>query len=96
VALAGALAVQALLTTTAGNPVKRVAPEYPLDAARAGTAGYVVLEYIVGPDGNVTDVSVVEARPRRVFVAAAIKAVKQWEFAPGSQTRGRVRLEFRP
>jgi len=55
VALAGALAVQALLTTTAGNPVKRVVPEYPLEAAHAGIAGYVVLEYSVGPDGKVTE-----------------------------------------
>lgn len=78
----------------AGNPIKRVDPVYPPDAARSGTTGYVEVEYSVGPDGKVTDVSVVDAKPGRVFVAAAVKAVKQWEFAPG-ETHGKVKLEFK-
>ncbi|MFN7184562.1 MAG: energy transducer TonB [Thermomonas haemolytica] len=78
----------------AGNPIKRVDPVYPPDAARAGTTGYVEVEYSIGPDGKVTDVSVVDAKPGRVFVAAAVKAVKQWEFTPG-ETRGKVKLEFK-
>lgn len=82
------------LPAFAGNPIKRVEPVYPADAARAGITGYVELEYSVGPDGKVTDVSVVDAKPGRTFVAAAIKAVKQWEFAPG-ETHGKVKLEFK-
>lgn len=78
----------------AGNPIKRVDPVYPAEAARAGTTGYVEVEYSVGPDGKVTDVSVVDAKPGRVFVAAAVKAVKQWEFAPG-ESHGKVKLEFK-
>lgn len=90
-AAAMALALPAL----AGTPIKRVDPVYPPEAARAGTTGYVEVEYSVGPDGKVTDVSVVDAKPGRVFVAAAVKAVKQWEFAPGSETHGKVKLEFK-
>jgi protein TonB len=82
------------LPAFAGNPIKRVEPVYPPEAARAGITGYVEMEYSVGPDGKVTDVSVVDAKPGRVFVAAAVKAVKQWEFAPG-ETNGKVRLEFK-
>ena len=52
------------------------------------------MEYSIGPDGKVTEVSVVDAKPGRVFVAAAVKAVKQWEFAPG-ESRGKVKLEFK-
>ncbi|MFN3702952.1 energy transducer TonB [Thermomonas sp.] len=90
--LAGAMALS--LPALAGNPIKRVDPVYPADAARAGTTGYVEVEYSVGPDGKVTEVSVVDAKPGRVFVAAAVKAVKQWEFAPG-ESHGKVKLEFK-
>lgn len=91
-ALAAAMALS--LPVLAANPTKRVDPVYPPDAARSGTTGYVELEYSVGADGKVTDVSVVDAKPGRVFVAAAVKAVKQWEFAPG-ESRGKVKLEFK-
>lgn len=80
----------------AGAPIKRVDPVYPPDAARSGTTGFVELEYSIGPDGKVTDASVVNAQPGRVFVAAAVKAVKQWEFAPGESSHGKVKLEFKP
>lgn len=91
-ALAVAMVVAA--PVLAGSPTKRVDPVYPPEAARAGTTGYVELEYSVGPDGKVTDVSVVDAKPGRTFVQAAIKAVKQWEFAPGEKN-GKVKLEFK-
>lgn len=89
---AGAMALS--LPVLAGSPIKRVDPVYPADAARSGTTGYVELEYSIGADGKVTEVSVVDAKPGRVFVAAAVKAVKQWEFAPG-ESRGKVKLEFK-
>ena len=89
---AGAMALS--LPLLAGNPIKRVDPVYPADAARSGPTGYVELEYSIGPDGKVAEVSVVDAKPGRVFVAAAVKAVKQWEFAPG-ESRGKVKLEFK-
>lgn len=91
-AIAAAMALS--LPVLAANPIKRVDPIYPPDAARSGTTGYVEMEYSVGPDGKVTEVSVTDAKPGRVFVAAAVKAVKQWEFAPG-ETRGKVKLEFK-
>lgn len=91
--LAAAMALSQ--TALAAPPIKRVNPVYPADAARSGTTGYVELEYSIGPDGKVTDASVVDAKPGRVFVAAAVKAVKQWEFTPG-ETHGKVKLEFKP
>lgn len=91
--LAAAMALT--LPAVAGNPIKRVEPIYPPDAARSGTTGYVELEYTVDANGNVTDVSVSDAKPGRTFVAAATKAVKQWQFAPGSESHGKVKLEFK-
>jgi protein TonB len=75
------------------KPIKRVDPQYPADAARSGTQGYVEVEFVVDESGNVASVSVVNAKPARTFEAAAVKAVKQWQFAPGGG-RGKVRLDF--
>jgi protein TonB len=88
-ALAFAAPAQAELT-----PVKRVDPVYPPEAARAGTKGFVEVEFTVDARGKVASVSVVNAKPSRTFETAAVKAVKQWIFAPGSDGRGKVRLDF--
>ena len=75
------------------KPIKRVEPEYPADAARSGTEGFVEMEFTVNAAGKVESVSVVTARPTRTFEKAAVSAVKQWAFAPGGG-RGKVRLDF--
>ncbi|MEG3192681.1 energy transducer TonB [Lysobacter sp. D1-1-M9] len=87
-ALALAMPAHANLT-----PIKRVEPDYPRDAIRGGTEGFVEVEFTVGADGKVESVSVVNAKPSRTFESAAVRAVKQWEFAPGGG-RGKVRLDF--
>ena len=77
------------------KPIKRVEPVYPPDAARAGTSGFVEVEFTVDASGKVVTVSVVNAKPSRTFETAAVKAVKQWTFAPGADGgRGKVRLDF--
>lgn len=90
IAFALALSVPAL----AADPIKRVDPVYPPEAARAGKTGYVELEYSIDAGGKVASVSVVDAKPSRTFETAAVKAVKQWQFAPG-ESRGKVRLDFK-
>lgn len=76
------------------QPIKKVSPVFPPEAARAGASGYVDVEYVVNPAGKVDSVSVTDAKPRRMFEASAVRAVKQWEFAPGGG-RGKVRLDFK-
>ncbi len=75
------------------KPLKRVEPVYPPAAARAGTNGFVEVEFTVDATGKVESVSVVNAKPSRTFESAAVKAVKQWTFGPGGG-RGKVRLDF--
>ena len=94
---AAATALALLFTTSAHaqiKPIKRVEPVYPPEAARAGTSGFVEIEFTVDATGKVADVSVVKAKPTRTFESAAVKAVKQWQFAPGADGRGKVRLDF--
>lgn len=77
------------------TPTKRVEPTYPPEAARSGTVGFVELEFTVDSTGKVASVSVVNAKPARTFEGAAVKALKQWQFAPGGDSRGKVRLDFK-
>ena len=75
------------------TPTKRVEPKSPPEAARSGTTGFVEVEFSVAADGKVESVSVLNAKPSRTCEAAAVRAVKQWQFAPGGG-RGKVRLDF--
>ena len=61
-------------------PLYRTAPVYPVRAEEAGTQGWVMVRYAVGPDGRATKLRVVESQPAGVFDAAALAAVSQWIF----------------
>lgn len=69
---------------TAPEPVKTVAPQHPPELFAAGVAGDVEIECHVGSDGKVGDVRVVSAS-RPEFAEAAVAAVRQWQFKPGSR-----------
>ena len=60
-------------------------PEYPLLARRRQLEGTVVLEALVGPAGRVRELSVKESSGHQLLDEAALRAVKNWRFAPGRQ-----------
>ena len=60
--------------------VTRIEPDYPEIAQRANIEGIVILEATVGDDGKVDAVKVL--RSQSVLEAAAIAAVKQWQYEP--------------
>ncbi len=64
--------------------VKRVEPRYPEIARRTGIQGMVILEAIIDRTGRVRDVKVVRSL-NTLCDEAAIEAVRQWEFKPGTQ-----------
>lgn len=92
-AIAVALAAAVPAYAAGLKPVKRVEPQYPPEAARNGTTGFVEVEFEVDPAGKVSKVSVLSAKPTRTFESSAVRAVKQWQFAPGGG-KGKVRLDF--
>jgi TonB family protein len=75
-------------------------PVYPAQALRAGTRGWVELEFTITVSGTVRDIDVVAAEPRGVFDAAASEAVAGWRYKPrlvnGQPVaqRSRVTLRF--
>ena len=66
--------------------LREVRPNYTADAMRAKVQGTVLIEAVVLPDGTVGQVQVVRSLDT-VFGLdqEAIKAAKQWRFAPGTR-----------
>lgn len=62
--------------------VKEVPPEYPREAARAGTEGWVQVEFTIAPDGTTRDLQVRDSAPAIVFDRAALDSVSKWRFEP--------------
>lgn len=60
-----------------GMVVSKVPPVYPADAKIQGS---VVMNVIIGKDGNVQSERIVSGRP--LLLPAAMDAVKQWKFRP--------------
>lgn len=63
-------------------PVVVIRPMYPREAAIAGIEGWVKVEFTITPLGTVTDATVVEADPARIFNREAIRAILKWKFKP--------------
>lgn len=64
------------------KPSSPVSPAYPPRARAKGVQGYVKLKLLVGSDGSVLEVQVIDSRPRGVFEGAATAAIRRWQFTP--------------
>jgi protein TonB len=66
--------------------LREVKPAYTSDAMRAKVQGTVLLQCVVGKDGSVSDIQVLRSLDS-VFGLdqEAIKAARQWRFAPGTR-----------
>lgn len=76
-------AVRAGLGGSVGIPrqTKNARPDFPGKARSAGrTGGAVLLELLVGTNGNVTDVRVIRSSP--LFDNEALETARKWEFEP--------------
>lgn len=60
--------------------LSRALPVYPLEAVEQHVSGTVKLEAIIGIDGAVRDLQVVDGHP--LLAAAAVEAVSQWRYRP--------------
>ena len=66
--------------------LREVRPNYTTDAMRAKVQGTVLLECIVNAKGEVTDVKILRSLDATFGLdQEAIKAAKQWRFAPGTR-----------
>jgi len=61
--------------------ISEVAPSYPVEAKQAGVQGLVVLAAVIGKDGNIQSLKVLNS-PSPALSQAAMDAVKQWKYRP--------------
>ncbi len=64
------------------RPSNNSVPVYPRRAMQRGIEGYIIMGFSVLEDGSTTDIVVVEAEPKAIFVRSATKAVSQMKFPP--------------
>lgn len=64
------------------QPIVRIEPKYPVQAARDGKEGWVRLSFTINEVGGVEDVTVLEAEPKRVFNREARRALQKWKYRP--------------
>src|ERR1035437_6307021 len=103
---APAQAANTARTNTSGQQVQQAQlvsrrnPEYPTLAKQAGAHGEVVLAVVIGVDGKVKDVRVVQGHP--LLRNAAVAAGKQWGYKPTFlngkpvESESRIVLNFAP
>ena len=65
-------------------PTARTAVEYPQRARKKNITGHVVLNLLVGKDGRVKRVKVLEAQPGGVFEQNAVASARSWTFRPAT------------
>lgn len=79
---------------------RQVIPQYPPRALRESIEGEVTVEFTVGADGSVSEITIIDASPRGVFEAAVRRAIAGWAFRPAVRagkpvaTRVRQTLDF--
>lgn len=66
------------------RPRFQARPQYPTELRRAGTAGEVVVDFVVDPNGDVQKAYALRSSDRG-FEAAAVEAVSKWKFQPGQK-----------
>jgi TonB family protein len=85
----------------AARPTSPLRVVYPSSAADKQVQGFVVVEFMLQPDGKPAQPTIVEANPQHIFDTAAIDAVMGGRYDTSRLTdktakRARVRLTFRP
>jgi protein TonB len=60
---------------------KEIRPVYPEDAKEARIQGRVILQALIGTDGRLHDLSVIDG-PSPSLIGSAMWAVSQWEYKP--------------
>ena len=77
---------------------RSVEPDYPLLAKQMKVQGSVVLQALIGRDGNIEDLHVLSGPA--ILSSAAMQAVKQWRFRPyylsgePVETQARITVNF--
>jgi TonB family protein len=77
-------------------PVATARPQIPEWAYKAGIEGWVEVVFTVLPNGHVTNIRIVDAKPRGAFEAIAIESISHWNYEPTDKAHEVLqRVEFK-
>jgi protein TonB len=62
--------------------MRRVYPDYPEDQRLAGLQDTVVIRYVIGTDGWIKELNILQHAKQKAFDEATIKALREWRFKP--------------
>lgn len=84
-----------------GKPIERISPKYPVEAARRGQEGWVVVSFVIDKEGGVRSPIIEQSSNPKVFDKATLKAINSWKFEPTTvngeaieQCKNSVRMDF--
>lgn len=63
-------------------PIVKIAPQYPRKPLMAKIEGWVKVKFTITTAGTVSNAQVIEAKPKRIFDQAALKAIRKFKFKP--------------
>lgn len=75
--------------------VRKTEPKYPAEAKRQGIEGFVIVRFVIEPNGEVVDAEVVSARPEGLFERAAVECVSEWLYETGGERVRDMMVEVR-
>ena len=61
----------------------RTNPVYPYKARQRNIEGSVEVKFLVGTDGAVSELTILDSQPKGLFDAAVMKTVPRWKFRAG-------------
>ena len=64
------------------TPIKQDYPHYPSEAVKKHWEDSVLVRYVIGTNGRVKDVTILDHARQPIFDAAAVNAIKEWTFRP--------------
>lgn len=74
-----------LTTIVEPQPITRISPKYPINAAKNSREGWAKLSFIIEKDGSVSNVIANETSGSLDFTKAAKKAIMQWKYQPAME-----------
>jgi TonB family protein len=67
------------------QPLVRRNPDYPTNALMSNQEGWVMLSFVISPEGEVTEPMIEDSSGVEAFERAALRAIERWTYTPATE-----------